>query len=123
VGFARLNATKLYRLKGTIVKINMTEYHFSKSANLEIYIYKYLHKKILIRVRISLIYLEITSVLAVKKCTVFVLTIFPRTSKRCTIVLFSKIDFGMSLVFPRSQKFQVFRTPYHKTIKTEHNIE
>jgi len=34
MSFARLNATKLYRLEGTIVKINMTEYHFSKSANI-----------------------------------------------------------------------------------------
>lgn len=88
--------------------------------NLEIfrnYIYK---EKYLFH--FSSVYLEITSVPAVQKCRIFVLTIFPRSSKRFTIILRSLEVFSMILIFPRSQKFQIFGTPYHKTVKTKYNI-
>lgn len=32
VSFARLNATKLYRVESAVVKVNMAKNHFSKSA-------------------------------------------------------------------------------------------
>jgi len=42
MSFARLNATKLHWLERTIVKIDMTKYHFSESVNIhELYNYVY----------------------------------------------------------------------------------
>jgi len=120
MSFAGLNATEFHRLKGTIVKIDVIEYHFSESANIFIMII-WLKKILSIWFILCIKSKILQSLLAIEERGVFILAIFPGASERQVVVLHFVKVFRVCLVFHRSQKFQIFRTPYHKTIKTKRN--
>lgn len=103
MSLARLNVTELYRVEGTIIKVDMAEYHFGKPGNME-KLQSAISRCVLDR-RFFRRHVGATFVLAVRKRGVFVLQIFPRAGERCIIECLSLNMLRVCFVFDRSQEF------------------